>query len=136
MELLAAVFREVGAPLLIECITLDPPGATEVLVRIAAVGLCRTDYHVVRGERRVAMRPMVLGHEAAGVVEQIGTRSPASLPAITSFSPSSRPAASATGAGKVCIISAPRLRASRKARSSTAATAGATASAPRSAPSA
>jgi alcohol dehydrogenase/S-(hydroxymethyl)glutathione dehydrogenase/alcohol dehydrogenase len=72
MELLAAVFREVGAPLSIECITLDPPGATEVLVRIAAVGLCRTDYHVVRGERRVAMRPMVLGHEAAGVVEQIG----------------------------------------------------------------
>jgi alcohol dehydrogenase/S-(hydroxymethyl)glutathione dehydrogenase/alcohol dehydrogenase len=36
------------------------------------VGLCRTDYHVMRGERRVAMRPMVLGHEAAGVVEQVG----------------------------------------------------------------
>jgi alcohol dehydrogenase/S-(hydroxymethyl)glutathione dehydrogenase/alcohol dehydrogenase len=56
----------------IEHITLDPPGPTEVLVRIAAVGLCRTDYHVMRGERRVAMRPMVLGHEAAGVVEEIG----------------------------------------------------------------
>ena len=42
-------------------------------MRIAAVGLCRTDYHVMCGERRVAMRPMVLGHEAAGVVEQIGT---------------------------------------------------------------
>src|ERR1035438_1020738 len=56
----------------IEQITLDSPKPTEVLVRIAAVGLCRTDYHVMRGERRVAMRPMVLGHEAAGVVEKIG----------------------------------------------------------------
>lgn len=72
MESLAAVFREVGKPLSIECVTLNPPEPSEVLVRIAAVGLCRTDYHVMRGERRVAMRPMVLGHEAAGVVEHIG----------------------------------------------------------------
>jgi NDMA-dependent alcohol dehydrogenase len=73
MESLAAVFRDVGQPLSIERITLDPPGPTEVLVRIAAVGLCRTDLHVMRGGRRVAMRPMVLGHEAAGVVESVGT---------------------------------------------------------------
>jgi NDMA-dependent alcohol dehydrogenase len=72
MESLAAVFRDVGAPMSIERITLDPPGPTEVLVRVAAVGLCRTDYHVMRGERRVAMRPMALGHEAAGVVEEVG----------------------------------------------------------------
>src|SRR5664279_2315843 len=72
MESLAVLFRDVGAPVSIERITLDPPGPTEVLVRIAAVGLCRTDYHVMRGERRVAMRPMVLGHEAAGVVEATG----------------------------------------------------------------
>ncbi len=72
MESLAAVFRDVGAPVSIERITLDPPAPTEILVRVAAVGLCRTDYHVMRGERRVAMRPMVLGHEAAGVVEEIG----------------------------------------------------------------
>ena len=72
MDCLAAVFRDVGKPMSIEHITLDPPGPTEVLVRIAAVGLCRTDYHVMRGERRVAMRPMVLGHEAAGVIEEIG----------------------------------------------------------------
>jgi alcohol dehydrogenase/S-(hydroxymethyl)glutathione dehydrogenase/alcohol dehydrogenase len=72
MESMAALFRDVGAPVSIERITLDPPGPTEILVRVAAVGLCRTDYHVMRGERRVAMRPMVLGHEAAGVVEAIG----------------------------------------------------------------
>jgi NDMA-dependent alcohol dehydrogenase len=72
METRAALFRDVGAPLSIERIALDAPGPTEVSVRIAAVGLCRTDYHVMRGERRVAMRPMVLGHEAAGVVETTG----------------------------------------------------------------
>ena len=72
MDIRAALFRNVGAPLSVERITLDPPAPTEVLVRIAAVGLCRTDYHVMRGERRVAMRPMVLGHEAAGVVEAVG----------------------------------------------------------------
>jgi Zn-dependent alcohol dehydrogenase len=72
MHSLAALFRDVGAPLSIERITLDPPKPTEVLVRIAAVGLCRTDYHVRRGERRVALRPMAQGHEAAGVVEEVG----------------------------------------------------------------
>ena len=49
MGTLAAVFRSVGAPMSIEQITLDSPKPTEVLVRIAAVGLCRTDYHVMRG---------------------------------------------------------------------------------------
>jgi len=73
MNTQAAVFRDVGSSVSIESIVLDPPAPTEILVRIAAVGLCRTDYHVMRGERRVAMRPMVLGHEAAGVVESVGT---------------------------------------------------------------
>jgi NDMA-dependent alcohol dehydrogenase len=73
MDSLAAVFREIGAPISVESIALDAPGPTEVLVRVAAVGLCRTDYHVMRGERQVAMRPMVLGHEAAGIVEEIGS---------------------------------------------------------------
>jgi NDMA-dependent alcohol dehydrogenase len=72
MDILAALFRDVGAPVSVERIKLDPPASTEILVRVAAVGLCRTDYHVMRGERRVAMRPMVLGHEAAGVVEEVG----------------------------------------------------------------
>jgi NDMA-dependent alcohol dehydrogenase len=72
MDILAALFREVGAPVSVERIKLDPPASTEILVRVAAVGLCRTDYHVMRGERRVAMTPMVLGHEAAGVAEEVG----------------------------------------------------------------
>ncbi len=69
----AALFRDIGAPLSIERITLDPPRGSEVLVAVKAVGLCRTDYHVLRGERRAGMRPMVLGHEAAGIVEGIGS---------------------------------------------------------------
>ena len=73
MDTLAALFRDVGATVSVERIKLDPPASTEILVRVAAVGLCRTDYHVMRGERRVAMRPMVLGHEAAGVIEEVGT---------------------------------------------------------------
>jgi alcohol dehydrogenase/S-(hydroxymethyl)glutathione dehydrogenase/alcohol dehydrogenase len=73
MLTLSAVFRDVGSPLSVERISLDPPKETEVLVRLVASGLCRTDYHVMRGERRVAMRPMVLGHEGAGVVEEVGS---------------------------------------------------------------
>jgi alcohol dehydrogenase/S-(hydroxymethyl)glutathione dehydrogenase/alcohol dehydrogenase len=72
METRAALFRQIGAPLSVETITLDPPRPTEVQVRVAAVGLCRTDLHVMRGERRVAMQPMVLGHEASGVIEAVG----------------------------------------------------------------
>lgn len=68
----AALFREIGAPLSVEPISLDPPCASEVLVKVKAVGLCRTDLHVMRGERRVGMTPMVLGHEAAGIVEAAG----------------------------------------------------------------
>jgi hypothetical protein len=60
----AAAFRSVGAPLSIAPITRAPPHAREVQVKIKAVGLCRTDLHVMRGERRVAMAPRVLGHEA------------------------------------------------------------------------
>src|SRR5476651_338329 len=72
MFIRAAVYRGPQAALAIEQVELDAPAPTEVLVRLAAVGLCRTDYHVMRGERRVAMQPMVLGHEAAGVVEKVG----------------------------------------------------------------
>ena len=136
MDTLAAVFREVGAPVSIERITLDPPGATEVLVRIAAVGLCRTDYHVMRGERRVAMRPMVLGQEAAGVVEKIGDAVGGVEPGdhvVLTFIPA---CGKCHWCRKGCIICAPRVRGSRKDRSSTAPIAGATARALRLAPSA
>jgi alcohol dehydrogenase len=75
----AAVLREIGRrgpyaetrPLGIEDVELDPPGEGEVLVRIRAAGLCHSDLSVIDGNRPRPM-PMVLGHEAAGVVEEVG----------------------------------------------------------------
>jgi alcohol dehydrogenase len=67
---LAAPYAE-SKPLVIEEVTLDAPGAGEVLVRIAAAGLCHSDLSVVNGDRPRPL-PMVIGHEAAGIVEELG----------------------------------------------------------------
>ncbi len=58
-------------PLRIEDLTLDGPGAGEVLVEIAAAGLCHSDLSVIDGSRPRVM-PMVLGHEASGIVRGVG----------------------------------------------------------------
>lgn len=58
-------------PLDVTDIELDPPGPGEVLVRIRAAGLCHSDLSVIDGNRPRPM-PMVLGHEAAGEVEELG----------------------------------------------------------------
>ncbi|WP_341524096.1 zinc-dependent alcohol dehydrogenase family protein [Pseudomonas sp. G.S.17] len=58
-------------PIVIETIELAPPGPGEVLVRIRAAGLCHSDLSVINGDRPRPM-PMALGHEAAGVVEELG----------------------------------------------------------------
>ena len=79
MKIRAAVLREMGAnhpyaesrPLRIETLDLDPPGPGEVLVRIAAAGLCHSDLSVINGSRPRPM-PMAIGHEAAGVVVATG----------------------------------------------------------------
>ena len=79
MKIRAAVLNRMGAPtpyaaskpLSIAEVDLDPPGRGEVLVKIAAAGLCHSDLSVIDGNRPRPM-PMVLGHEAAGVVEDLG----------------------------------------------------------------
>jgi S-(hydroxymethyl)glutathione dehydrogenase/alcohol dehydrogenase len=71
MKTRAAVFHEAGRPLEVAEIELDEPRRGEVLVRIAAVGICGTDLHVIKDEWQ-RPRPMVLGHEGAGVVEAVG----------------------------------------------------------------
>lgn len=58
-------------PLTISQLELDPPRAHEVLVRIEAAGLCHSDLSVVDGNRARPV-PMLLGHEAAGIVEEVG----------------------------------------------------------------
>ena len=70
MRTKAALAREIGK-LTIEEIELDPPKKHEVLVRMQAAGVCHSDLHTYRGELR-AMPPLVLGHEGAGIVEQVG----------------------------------------------------------------
>jgi alcohol dehydrogenase len=79
VEIEAAVLRRRGAPLpyaesrplAIETLELDPPGRGEVLVRVAAAGLCHSDLSVINGDRARPV-PMALGHEAAGVVAALG----------------------------------------------------------------
>lgn len=66
-----AVFEGSGRPLVIDELAIDEPHAGEVLVRVAASGVCHSDYHVVLGEW-TSPTPIVLGHEGAGVVEAIG----------------------------------------------------------------
>ena len=58
-------------PLAVESVVLDDPGPGEVLVRMAAAGLCHSDLSVINGDRPRPM-PMALGHEASGVVERCG----------------------------------------------------------------
>jgi S-(hydroxymethyl)glutathione dehydrogenase/alcohol dehydrogenase len=68
----AGIFRGVGQPFEIVELDLDEPGPREVVVRMAAVGICGTDLHSLRGEW-VRPTPIVLGHEGSGVVERIGS---------------------------------------------------------------
>ena len=71
----AAVLREPGRPVVVETVTLDPPGPGEVLVRVAAAGVCHSDLHLADGRLGEGRWPMVLGHEGAGVVEAVGAAS-------------------------------------------------------------
>lgn len=80
MKIRGAVLNETGVsrpyahskPLSVETVDLDPPGAGEVLVQIKAAGLCHSDLSVINGDRP-RPTPMLLGHEAAGVVEELGS---------------------------------------------------------------
>src|SRR5713101_5119360 len=67
----AAVLHAPQTPLSVETVTAASLKPTDVLVRIRAVGLCHTDLEVIEGSLRYPL-PIVLGHEAAGVVEQAG----------------------------------------------------------------
>jgi len=67
----AAVLRKKGGPLKIEFLELEGPRDDEVLVRLVATGICHTDIDFC-DDWEAAADPVVLGHEGAGVVEQIG----------------------------------------------------------------
>lgn len=68
----AAILREVGQPLTIEDVELDAPREDEVRIRVIASGLCHSDYHFMVGDMPYPL-PVVLGHEASGIVEAVGS---------------------------------------------------------------
>jgi NDMA-dependent alcohol dehydrogenase len=79
----AAILHEVGGPWSVEDFELDPPRAGEVLVQMAAAGLCHSDDHVLKGDMSASnevlrslglptMFPLIGGHEGSGIVVEVG----------------------------------------------------------------
>ena len=71
METEAAILWGMGQDWKVETIELDPPKTGEVLVRIAASGMCHSDEHMRTGDLG-GIYPVIGGHEGAGVVEEVG----------------------------------------------------------------
>jgi S-(hydroxymethyl)glutathione dehydrogenase/alcohol dehydrogenase len=93
MEIRAAVLEEFGQPLVVQDVGLDGPRAGEVLVRLVACGVCHTDLYTASGADPSGYAPTVLGHEGAGVVEEVGERVTSLAPGdhvVTLFSPQCR----------------------------------------------
>jgi S-(hydroxymethyl)glutathione dehydrogenase/alcohol dehydrogenase len=80
----AAICYEFGKPLVVEAVTLDPPQAGEVRVKIVVTGVCHSDLHAIGGEWQDRYQtPLVVGHESAGTVQDVG-------PGVTQFKPGDR----------------------------------------------
>ena len=71
MQMRAAVLWEAGKPLSVEAAELDAPGPGEILVEVKAAGVCHSDLHPARGDWPMKV-PVVLGHEGAGIVREVG----------------------------------------------------------------
>ncbi|MEA3194991.1 MAG: hypothetical protein QOD26_3324 [Betaproteobacteria bacterium] len=67
----AAICRELNKPIVVEDIAVESPGRGEVLVKLGACGVCHSDLSAINGTIALPL-PLVLGHEGAGVVEEIG----------------------------------------------------------------
>jgi Zn-dependent alcohol dehydrogenase len=89
MKISAAILYEAHQPFQIKTVDLETPRAGEVLVKMAAAGVCHSDYHLITGDTKHAM-PVVAGHEGAGIVEAIGegvTRLKAGDPVALNWAP-------------------------------------------------
>jgi S-(hydroxymethyl)glutathione dehydrogenase/alcohol dehydrogenase len=71
MRVTAAVLYATNKPYSVETVDLDAPKRGEVLIKVAAAGVCRSDLHFQKGEATIAM-PAVLGHEGSGTVQSVG----------------------------------------------------------------
>src|SRR3954449_1780136 len=93
MQIRAAVLEEFAKPLVVQNVELQGPGPGEVLVRIAACGVWHTDLYTASGAGPCGYAPTVLGHEGAGVVEEVGADVTSLAPGdhvVTLFSPQCR----------------------------------------------
>lgn len=72
LTMLAAVCYEFGAPLVVEEVTLEPPSADEVRIALKACAVCHSDISAFQGHWQYEV-PMIGGHEAAGIVEELGS---------------------------------------------------------------
>lgn len=115
MRMEAAVVDGPAQSFYLREVELDPPRAGEALVRIAASGLCGSDLKALDGMRSLAPFPVILGHEAAGVVEEIGEgveRLRAGDHVVLSILPScGRCAACGRGRPNHCVTTADAMRA-------------------------
>src|SRR3981081_4364031 len=101
----AAVLYQAGEPLVVEEVALDEPHAGEVLVRLAASGVCHSCLHIMDGSMSWPNMPVVLGDEGAGVVELVGAGVTSVAPGdhvILSWSP-------ACGRCRYCATGRPQL---------------------------
>ncbi len=99
-----AVVQAMGAPVVIEPILVEPPGPGEVRVRLAASGVCHSDHWAIRHGNWGAPFPMLLGHEGAGVVVDVG-------PDVAGIAPNDRVVLAwgvPCGACASCLRGAPR----------------------------
>jgi S-(hydroxymethyl)glutathione dehydrogenase/alcohol dehydrogenase len=93
VQIRAAVLEEFGRPLAVTELDLAEPRAGEVLVRLAACGVCHTDMYTASGVDPSGYAPTVLGHEGAGIVEAVGEGVRSVAPGdlvVTLFSPQCR----------------------------------------------
>src|SRR5215216_6489740 len=93
MQIRAAVLEEFANPLVVQDVELQGPGPGEVLVRLAACGVCHTDLYTASGADPSGYAPTVLGHEGAGAVEEVGDGVTSVAPGdhvVTLFSPQCR----------------------------------------------
>ena len=93
MQIRAAVLEEFANPLVVQDVELEGPRAGEVLVRLAACGVCHTDLYTASGADPSGYAPTVLGHEGSGVVEEVGDGVTSVAPGdhvVTLFSPQCR----------------------------------------------
>src|ERR671923_700599 len=93
MQIRGAVLEEFAKPLVVQDVELRGPKPGEVLVRLAACGVCHTDLYTASGADPSGYSPTVLGHEGAGIVERVGEGVTSVAPGdhvVTLFSPQCR----------------------------------------------